>query len=80
MKIKSDQEAFIRLHHTLLTVGEFAKEFKLSRATIYGFMKRKKLSIKKERVFGNAGRPRTAEETDPGVEYFNPRERGNWLI
>lgn len=75
MKITPESEAFIRENHLDLNVGELAKKFKLSRATVYGFMKRKGLSMKREREFSVFKR-----DDYFAPEFFDPGARTNWLV
>jgi hypothetical protein len=75
MKIQKEHEEFIRANHETLNVGQFARKFKLSRATVYGFMKRKGIPMKRERDFSVFKR-----DDYFAPEFFDPGARTNWLF
>lgn len=68
------QKEYIIKHHTTLSGWQMAKNIQSSYLKVYDFMKKNELPMIKFRdVKGKA-----AEVTEG--EYFNPSERGNWLV
>lgn len=75
MKLTTEQQDEIRAHGPTTTVGAFARQFKTTRAVIYGFMKRNGIQMKLERQFKVFKR----EPSEVREGFFNPDEKNIWI-